>query len=156
MEKDRLPECLLKEVEIVQDIISRMANNQFYIKGWALTLVIGALILQGNFYQSLLAFVPWLIFWVYDSYFMRLEKLYRAHYEWLIQNRLKSDELLFDLDRVRVEAKLKENLKGLFQQKVPGLTKIMFTKSLLPFYLFLLVMILTTILVEYLQKGKLI
>jgi len=52
MDKSALQECLFKEAEIVQDIISRMANNQFYIKGWSVTLVVGALLLKVNVYVA--------------------------------------------------------------------------------------------------------
>jgi len=156
MDKGALQECLFKEAEIVQDIISRMSNNQFYIKAWSVTLIVGTLLLKGNIYHSFLAFMPWLIFWVYDSYFLRLEKLYRAHYEWLINNRSKSDQFLLELDRSRLEARLKENLKERFSQKVPCITQIMFTKSVLPFYIFLLAMILLFVSTGFLTQGKLI
>jgi len=156
MDKSALQECLFKEAEIVQDIISRMATNQFYIKGWSVTLVVGALLLKGNVYHYFVAFIPWLIFWVYDSYFLRLEKLYRTHYEWLVNNRLENDQFLLDSDRSRLEDRLKKNLKEQFPKKVPCITQIMFTKSVLPFYLFLLAMILLMVSIEYLTLGKLI
>jgi hypothetical protein len=54
---------------------------------------------KGKRHHHLVAFIPWLIFWVYDSYFLRLERLYRTHYAWLIKNRLQSDEFLLDVDR---------------------------------------------------------
>jgi len=150
MDKNILREYLLKETEIVQDVISRMANNQFYIKGWSITLIVASLLLKGVFYHHLVAFIPWLIFWIYDSYFLRLEKLYRTHYTWLINNRLGNDEFLLDVDRSRLEERLKKRLKEQFPNEVPCTTQIMFSKSMLPFYLFLLIIILATISVEYL------
>ena len=155
MDEKTLREYLFEEAEIVQDIISRMATNQFYIKGWAITLIVASLLLKGNLYHYLLAFIPWLIFWVYDSYFLRLEKLYRMHYTWLISNRLKSDEFLLDVDRSRLEDRLKERLKEKFRDEVPCTTQLMFSKAVLPFYLFLLAIILVMILFEYLARGKL-
>jgi len=154
MDKNTLRECLFEEVEIIQDIISRMANNQFYVKGWAITLIVASLLLEGNLYHYFVAFIPWLIFWIYDSYFLRLEKLYRMHYTWLINNRLESDEFLLDVDRSRLEDKLKERLGERFRHEIPCTAQVMFSKTVLPFYLFLLSMILTMILVEYLAVGK--
>lgn len=154
MDKKTLREYLFEETEIVQGIISRMANNQFYIKGWAITLIVASLLLKGNLYHYFVAFLPWLVFWVYDSYFLRLEKLYRIHYTWLINNRLESDEYLLDVDRNRLEDALKERLKEKFREEVPCTTQIMFSKAVLPFYFLLLAIILVTVSVEYFVLGK--
>lgn len=35
---NRLKEYMLKEIEIIQEIIKRIAFNSFMIKGWAITL----------------------------------------------------------------------------------------------------------------------
>ena len=156
MDKNTLRQYLFEETEIVQDIISRMANNQFYIKGWAITLIVASLLLKGNLYHYFVAFIPWLIFWIYDSHFLRLEKLYRTHYTWLISNRLDSEEFLLDVDRSRLEDRLKERLKGKFRHEIPCTTQIMVSKTILPFYLFLLAIIFAMIVFEYLAAGKLI
>ena len=44
-------EVLLKEIDLVQAQIQRMARNSFLIKGWTLTLVVGALLLRSTDYQ---------------------------------------------------------------------------------------------------------
>jgi hypothetical protein len=156
LERDTLREYLFKESEIVQDIISRMANNQFYIKGWSITLIVASLLLKGNPYHHIVAFVPWLIFWIYDSYFLRLEKMYRAHYTWLVNNRLQSEELLLDLDKTRVEDRLRQTLKERYIHEVPCIPQIMFSKAVFFFYLTLLALILVEIIVEFSGKGALI
>jgi len=43
-----LKEYMLKEIEIIQAIIKRMAFNSFMIKGWAITLVVVTLLLRGT------------------------------------------------------------------------------------------------------------
>ena len=156
LDRNSLQECLFKETEIVQDIISRMANNQFYIKGWAITLIVASLLLKDNLYHYFVAFVPWLIFWIYDSYFLRLEKMYRTHCTWLINNRLQSQELLLDFDKTRVEGNLREGLKEKYIHEVPCITQIMFSKALFFFYLTLLALILLEITAEFSAKGVLI
>ena len=45
-ERENFKEYMLKEIDIIQDIIKRMANNSFMIKGWAITLVVVTLIRQ--------------------------------------------------------------------------------------------------------------
>jgi len=51
-------EYMLKEVDIIQDVIKRMAFNSFMIKGWAITLVVVTLVLKGTEYQVWIAFIP--------------------------------------------------------------------------------------------------
>lgn len=76
--KESLKEYMIKEIELIQDIIKRMAFNSFMIKGWAVTLVVVTLLLKGTEkYQVLLAFIPLLVFWFLDAYFLWQERMYR-------------------------------------------------------------------------------
>ena len=63
--EDKLKEFMLKEIEIIQDIIRRMGFNSFMIKGWAITLVVVTLLLKGTEYQVWIAFIPLLVFWFF-------------------------------------------------------------------------------------------
>ena len=45
MEKDERKAIMNKEIDLIQGCISRMAQNSFVIKGWAITLVAVALAL---------------------------------------------------------------------------------------------------------------
>ncbi len=92
MENNDLKEFMLKEVEIIQEIIKRMAFNSFLIKGWSVTLVVAALLLKGNQYQVLIAFIPLLVFWYLDAYFLWQERMYRKLYMWVVKNRLRTNE----------------------------------------------------------------
>ncbi len=96
-----LKESMLKEIDIIQGTIKRMAFNSFVIKGWAITLVVVALLLRGVEYQVWIAFIPLLVFWFLDSYFLHQERLYRRLYEWVINNRLNTKEYLFDMNAYR-------------------------------------------------------
>lgn len=96
--KDDLKEYMIKEVEIIQDIIKRMAQNSFLIKGWTVTLVVATLLLKGNKFQVLIAFIPLIVFWFLDAYFLQLERKYRKLYEWVIEHRLETDKYLFDMN----------------------------------------------------------
>ena len=96
--KDELKEFMIEELKLTQDIIKRMALNSFLIKGWTITLVIATLLLKGDKFQALIAFIPILVFWYLDAYFLWLERLYRRLYDWIRLNRLTTDEHLFDMD----------------------------------------------------------
>ncbi len=119
---ENLKEFMLKEVDLVQEIIKRMAGNSFAIKGWAITLVVATLLLQGVRYQVLIAFIPLIVFWFLDAYFLWQERLYRELYNWIINNRLKTDEHLLDLNAYR------------FKSQIQTIPRIMFSVTLGWFY----------------------
>lgn len=112
--KDNLKEYMLKEIEIIQDIIKRMASNSFMIKGWSLTLVVATLLLKGNKHQVLIAFIPLLVFWFLDAYFLWQERMYRKLYDWVRNNRLKTDEYLFDMNAYRFKDSVQSKIRIMF------------------------------------------
>lgn len=74
----------LKHLELVQGVINRMANNSFMLKGWAVTLVAGIFALAGKDTDKLyflVAYVPVLVFWGLDAYYLLQERLYRSLYD---------------------------------------------------------------------------
>ena len=71
-----------KHLELIQNVISRMAKNSFMLKGWAVTLVAGIFALSGkdtNKLYFLVAYIPVIVFWGLDAitYF---RKDYIDHY----------------------------------------------------------------------------
>jgi hypothetical protein len=143
LDEKTLREYLFKEAEIVQDIITRMGTNSFLVKGWAITLIVASLLITGFSYHRYVALLPWFLFWAYDAYFLRMEKLYRKLNDWLVDNRLKSEEFLLNMN--------KSNLENRFGKKTPCLQQVMFSKTLVAFYGLLLVMIVFSIFVDFLQ-----
>jgi len=112
--KEELKEFMLKEIEIIQNIIKRMAFNSFMIKGWTITLVSVTLLLRGSTYQVLVAFIPILVFWFLDAYFLWQERLYRRLYNWVIKNRMNTDDHLFDMNAYRFKDKEQSKLRIMF------------------------------------------
>ena len=112
--KEELKEFMLKEIEIIQDIIKRMAFNSFVIKGWTITLVAVTLLLKGGKYQVFIAFIPLFVFWFLDAYFLWQERLYRRLYNWVINNRLKTAEYLFDVNAYRFKNEEQSRLRIMF------------------------------------------
>ena len=69
----------IRHLELVQGIISRMANNSFMLKGWAVTLVAGIFVLAGkdtNKLYFLVAYIPVIVFWGLDAYYLLQERLF--------------------------------------------------------------------------------
>ena len=113
--KESLKEYMLKEIEIIQDIIKRMAFNSFMIKGWAITLVVVTLLLKGTEkYQVWLAFIPLIVFWFLDAYFLWQERMYRKLYDWVIKNRLSTDEYLFNMNAYRFKNEVQSKFRIMF------------------------------------------
>ncbi|MCQ2919242.1 hypothetical protein JT093_06375 [Helicobacter pylori] len=98
--KDR-EKILVEELKILQGVINRMAQNSLECKKWTLALVVGVLSLKieaiSNSYGLCVLGVLLLCFWFLDAYYLTQEKLFRKQYQWLIENRLKTDERLFEV-----------------------------------------------------------
>lgn len=127
---------LQREIDLIQGCINRMAQNSFAIKGWLITLVavILALLPEAVDVRTLcgVAFASTLCFWYLDAYYLKMERLYRWKYEWIIVNRAQSDEFFYDLNPMNASMWL-PNKDG-SKKKAPCVTRMMFTKSLVPLY----------------------
>jgi len=103
---------MLKEVDIIQEIIKRMAYNSFIIKGWTVTLVVATLLLKKTDLQVWIALIPLVGFWYLDAYFLHQERMYRELYKWVINKRMdNSDEHLFNMDASRFKLEVDSRLK---------------------------------------------
>jgi hypothetical protein len=79
----------LKHLEFIQNIITRMANNSFLLKGWTVTLIVAIFALENKSIGKnlvLLSILPIVIFWLLDAYFLRQERLYRKLYKKVAEN----------------------------------------------------------------------
>ncbi|WRE57275.1 hypothetical protein KVC37_06620 [Helicobacter pylori] len=99
-EKERV-KILAEELEILQGVINRMAQNSLECKKWTLVLAVGVLSLKieaiSHLYGLCVLGVLLVCFWFLDAYYLTQERLFREQYEWLIKNRLKTDERLFEV-----------------------------------------------------------
>lgn len=129
---------MVDELKIVEGIIDRMGHNSFLIKGWAVTLIVVSLLFEGVVYHHFISFIPWIIFWVLDAYFLQLERLYRELYKWIVKNRPQTDEHLFSMD------------VGRFKDDVACKIQTMFSKTLLTFYGGLFLIIICVLLIDFL------
>lgn len=143
MDRQVLREYLFKEIELSQNIINRMGNNSFLVKGAAITLIATSLLIEEKLADTIVAFLPWLAFWYLDAYFLRVERLYRKLHAWLVTNRLNGEEFLFDLDRKSLETR--------FGKDVDSVIRTMFSRTLIIFYSLLFAIIITSIIINILS-----
>ena len=94
----------LKHLEMIQGVINRMAANSFALKGWAVTLVAGIFALSSkdaNEVYFLVAYIPIIVFWALDSYYLLQERLFRCLYEKV--RKLSESEIDFDMNTTQDE-----------------------------------------------------
>jgi len=80
-------ESVLKHLEFIQNVITRMNSNSFVIKGWAVTIVAALLALCANkslgfpvhFFLCIATLVIFM-FWMLDAYYLSQERQYRELY----------------------------------------------------------------------------
>lgn len=71
----------MKHLEMILNIVNRMASNSFALKGWAVTLVAGIFAIQGSntsVFNYLITFVPIIIFWALDAFYLSRERACRS------------------------------------------------------------------------------
>ena len=77
-------ESRIRYLEAIQRVIDRLSNTSFILKGWAVSLVAGltALAASGaNQGYVLVAYIPIVVFWLLDAYFLMMERQYRKLFE---------------------------------------------------------------------------
>lgn len=89
----------IKHLEMIENIIERMAKNSFQLKAWAMTLVtvVGALgAKEADKRFMLLAFVPIIGFWLLDTFYIQQERRYKALYRSVCEKR--EEDIDFNLN----------------------------------------------------------
>ena len=74
----------IAHLQMIQAIITRMAGNSFRVKGWTVTLVTALFVLaavDANGLFVYMAYLPAVMFWALDAYFLRQERLFRKLYD---------------------------------------------------------------------------
>lgn len=74
----------------IQQVINRMGQNSFLIKGWTITLITAILAMNieiKNVHFLYFATIIIVISWLLDSYYLHLEKSYRLLYDDIINDK---------------------------------------------------------------------
>lgn len=124
----------IKHLEMLQAIIAKMSNNSFVIKGWCVTLVAGLLALSAkdsNHTLVFIAYLPLLMMWGMDAFYLWQERLYRH---------------LYDECRMQIDMPADFSMSTIVVAKrVPSWIRVMFSRTLLLFYgVMVLVLLVTT------------
>lgn len=126
----------VKHLEMVQNIINRMANSSFLMKGWCITLVSALFVLASKGADTrfiVVAFFPVLMFWILDAYFLRQERLFRK---------------LYDSIRVANEDTIDFSMNTLpFVKETASWSRVAASRTLLLFYGIIIVAILLVVLI---------
>lgn len=91
----------LKHLEFIQNVINRMANTSFLLKGWSITIIAGLFAFsakEGKIASLWLGVILTLVFWFLDSFFLWQERLFRALYDHVRQ--LKEEEIDFGMNQM--------------------------------------------------------
>ncbi len=125
----------LKHLEFIQGVINRLSTNSFLLKGWSVLLVSALFALStqaSNKSFVLLAYIPAIIFWGLDGYFLRQERLYRELYN--VVRKKAEDDVDFTMSTSDVST------------RAGGWTQATFSKTLIPFHgVLLLAIIIVTL-----------
>lgn len=93
-------EELIAYLSMIQNVITRMANNAFLIKGWSISLTTAMLAVAGgtkNEIFCIISFIPVMLFWWLDAFFYYQEKKYRDIYDYAKSTSMEKENL-FSLD----------------------------------------------------------
>lgn len=110
----------------IQGVIARMGSNSFAAKGWCVAIIAALLALVSSNTTSgfiWFAMVTILVFWWLDAFFLRQERLYRKLYDAVVANSTLVPEFSMDT--------------RCFRQQVGNTVVVMFSQTLLPFYVLL-------------------
>lgn len=134
-------DCENKRVHLtnILNVITRMGNNSFALKGWAVGVMIAVYSFASANKNKAIIFtlIPLLVIWILDAYYLMIERKFRKLYD---EERVKKDESIdFNMDYNNVIVKIGElNKYSLFNS--------FFSKTILPFYL---VCIITTLMIYF-------
>lgn len=129
-------------LSMIQQVITRMGNNSFALKGWSVGMMIAIYAFAGqNSHKAVVVtLIPLIVFWFLDSYYLTLERKFRALYN---DVRLrKEDEIDFDMNFDNIVVSMKDLKKY-------GFVNVFISKTVLPFYLVCIAITLVIYLIKF-------
>ncbi len=126
-----MTDAKIEYLKMIQAIITRMSHYGFLLKGWGVTLLaaILALFAQGGKAELLLiGLFPVIVFWTLDAFFLHTERKYRALYDQV--RHLEPGAVDFNLAPT-----------GEHERQVKPMWRIMFSRTLLVFWLAMMVVL---------------
>lgn len=122
----------LKHLDLIQGVITRLAGNSFYLKGWCVTVVaaiLGLAAKDSNKKFLAVVYFPIIMFWIIDGYFLFQEKLYRKLFN-DVRN-VEEENIDFSMDTHVYKGKETNWLKSMFSHTLFIFYGIMFLATLI-------------------------
>ena len=121
-----------KHLEFIQGILNRLSTNSFLIKKWSVVLASALFALSvadSHAAFVCLAYIPTIVFWGLDGFFLYQERLYRKIYDHV--RKQGNEDVDFSMDTTP------------FKTNWPcgDWVKATFSKTLIPFYIGLILII---------------
>ena len=91
MSEDNKLKLLTEELKMLQDIVKRMADNSFKMKGWAVALIAIAIIFRAHVSSIFVSIIPLLAFSYLDAYYLLFERRFRDLYNKKVDKFQKGD-----------------------------------------------------------------
>jgi hypothetical protein len=128
---------LHKEIDLIQGCITRMAQNSFIVKGWLISILAVSIALLPETINIKLLCIGGVViifcFWYLDGFFLKMERLYRWKYEWVIKKRQSTLENVYDLNP-RNSSMWLVDIEG--EKRIePTVWDVMISRTLVPLYL---------------------
>ena len=102
-----------KHLEFIQSAVGRMASNLFLLKGWTITLIAALFALAAKDSDRsyfLIAYLPALMFWALDGYFLSQERRFRALYDQV--RKLEEGDIDFSMDTSAFKKEIRNTWLG--------------------------------------------
>ncbi len=113
-------------LQMIQGIITRMGQNSFQIKGWAIGIMIAIFSFAGeqsNTRCVLFTIVPLIIMWFLDSYYLQLERKFRLLYD---DVRISEESRDYDMNFNDIKIKVRDSYKISYFKILISATEIVF------------------------------
>ena len=133
-----------KHLEMIQGIINRLSRNSFLLKGWNVTLFSALIALsthKSDINLVYFAWIPIIILWSLDAFFLRQEKLFRKLYD--LVREVPEDKIDFSMDTDQIMGNDR-----------PKRWKAFLSKTLIPFHGPLLLTIIAILIYRLAQGGN--
>ncbi len=115
-----MEEKMIKYLEFIQNIVSRLNSNSFQIKGLSITILSALLAVyssNNNLKILILAIIPTFLLWLLDSYYLYQERLFRDLFNKISNIESNKNEFKhFDLSISDIEKKTDKYLSAVFSK----------------------------------------
>lgn len=131
----------IEHLNMIQRIITRMGDNSFSLKQWAVGIMIAIYAFAGeNSHKAVIVtIIPLVVFWILDSYYLMIERKFRCLYDEVRKKEEKNIDFDMNFNSIKVSMNNISNY---------SLVKVAFSKTILPFYL---VCIVTTLIIYFIK-----